>query len=969
MGGAPAIIDTTNGSPITFRISENRSQINNVNVYVQDTNQSIITSGDYVTLSSFRSADGLTDSTNLPGPNTWSNQPVSLFGTLLTDLTLLPFDGQFQLNWNGKVVGTTPLSSGTHTLCVSATDGDGNTSQSVCGNFTVDGLALKVYQDALQYASSGDIGSDIGATDPLNGITDGNQIVVDASDLLVNGSSEANISGLFVYQGASTGILIGSNTQTFGSDKKYSSADTGLSILSQLPGGDITLVAYDMLGGSTTLTLTVDTGTFAIRNANQNVVADQGATNTTTVFVDVPAGTAQLTIDGPSTFDPTTFQPGESITYDAEYDDLSDGLYTLTALNSEGVMVSSMNFTIDTIPPTLSVTDNNNTAIQNIADTASPVIFLSVTDAGSGVAEINFPGFDPYELNGTTGTTTIEFDNVDPGQNVVTVTDLAGNVSTFTFTETNVLPVISLASNGGATGSANTGVGGGGSTLNYFLVTGTSAPPGFDVAPDTVIASILIAGTPDDSAQLSITSVGALCGGSSLSMTCIPALPLPPDATAATCTLYVPNPGGCSFSVSNASGTSTISWRAVALSVALDTGSTNVSVNGAEFQANLALAVNADLGIHNIMSYEVSTPNQIDSRLTPSYSGLPDLTQLTTSFYTRNFTVTDNQGDQAQIQTSFGNIFAIFSSTTQFGSAPLCADGTDYCPSISTAGYDIVEGPGIYNASGEIDLTTGVNLFSNMLINQPFTDSRSGVLIDSTSYPGLSFSISTSGFGGYFTATNVPIGANVPYVGSETVFAAGHQIASMQFSQDPATGLFTVGSLTRSPGMYGVDPTVPLAYTLNLAAPTSISSENCVNGTDPGDPTVCSKVQLAFPNFTFEILFAQAMITPGGAPSNLVEVYPGAGQTIPIGLGASVTGLTAASTGTIRLTATNGGTVYNTGGGAYTDVNAGVAYTIVAQPLGSAPFPSGGFNLNIPFKNQVPTDLTPHFVHPECYCV
>jgi hypothetical protein len=137
-GGAPAVINSQTGTPISFRISENRTQGVSVNVYVQDTNQAIVTSGDAVTLSSFRSADGLSDSTSLPGPNTWSNNQISLFGTLATDMTLLPFDGQLQLNWNGQVVGA-PLASGTHTLCVTATpypsDSHSTPSQPLCGSF------------------------------------------------------------------------------------------------------------------------------------------------------------------------------------------------------------------------------------------------------------------------------------------------------------------------------------------------------------------------------------------------------------------------------------------------------------------------------------------------------------------------------------------------------------------------------------------------------------------------------------------------------------------------------------------------------------------------------------------------------------------------------------------------------------------------------------------------------------------
>lgn len=138
-GGAPAVINSQNGTPISFRISENRTQAVTVSAVVQDTNQSIISDAATVSLSSFLSADTLSDSSNLSGPITWTNNQTPLFGTLNTNMALLPFDGTIQFNWSGKVVGT-PLADGTHTLCVTATpypsDSHSTPSQNTCVSFT-----------------------------------------------------------------------------------------------------------------------------------------------------------------------------------------------------------------------------------------------------------------------------------------------------------------------------------------------------------------------------------------------------------------------------------------------------------------------------------------------------------------------------------------------------------------------------------------------------------------------------------------------------------------------------------------------------------------------------------------------------------------------------------------------------------------------------------------------------------------
>ena len=247
-GGAPAIINAQNGTPISFKISENRTQAVTVNVVVQETNQSIISDAASVTLSSFRSADGLSDSQNLPGPITWSNNQTPLFGTLATDMTLLPFDGTIQFNWKGNVAGTA-LTDGTYTLCVTATpspsDASSNPSSPVCQRFMVDrtpptatltdanGLVAKVLPGKPQ-------------TGP--GVTNGNALSLYVQDLAPDGVTPGSGLSAITVTGSNSGVV---RNQT------YSGQNAVTLPLPGLAADNYLIAIVDLAGNQSNVNITV----------------------------------------------------------------------------------------------------------------------------------------------------------------------------------------------------------------------------------------------------------------------------------------------------------------------------------------------------------------------------------------------------------------------------------------------------------------------------------------------------------------------------------------------------------------------------------------------------------------------------------------------------------------------------------------------------------------------------------------
>jgi len=130
-GGAPPIINNQSGTPISFIVAENRTDFVDIDIWVQDTGQRIVSDGMTRSLTGFRSASGNTESSSLTGPITWLAQPVQLWGTLGPDqngqvINALPFESEITLNWKGMVASGAALADGDHTLCFAIKDRDGN---------------------------------------------------------------------------------------------------------------------------------------------------------------------------------------------------------------------------------------------------------------------------------------------------------------------------------------------------------------------------------------------------------------------------------------------------------------------------------------------------------------------------------------------------------------------------------------------------------------------------------------------------------------------------------------------------------------------------------------------------------------------------------------------------------------------------------------------------------------------------
>ena len=228
-------------------------------------------------------------------------------------------------------------------------DGNGGRDTSVMFIVQITTINILVAQDAIANST----GSRIAATDPLDGVTDGNNMSVEVQELIAGTNNLTGaVTGLDIYQGDQiAGTRIGTNRESVGSDQIYSAFNNGLSVLSQLPSGQITLVAYDVDLDSASLVLTVDTGAFTVSDATGTVIPPGGFTNTRSIFVDVPAGTAMLTFFGPVEFATVTFLPGESLLYRGEFDDPDEGRYVATAYNAEGVPIASQKVSVDLHAP------------------------------------------------------------------------------------------------------------------------------------------------------------------------------------------------------------------------------------------------------------------------------------------------------------------------------------------------------------------------------------------------------------------------------------------------------------------------------------------------------------------------------------------------------------------------------------------------------------------------------------------
>lgn len=129
-GGTPPIVNTASGSPIRFKLTDNRTAGIDVKVFIQDTNQVVVAENSILRIATGRGVNGAANETPLGGPNSWDNLRTAMFDTNADDPALLPFEADFELTWKGVVAGGdgAALADGNHTLCVTARDLDTNTS-------------------------------------------------------------------------------------------------------------------------------------------------------------------------------------------------------------------------------------------------------------------------------------------------------------------------------------------------------------------------------------------------------------------------------------------------------------------------------------------------------------------------------------------------------------------------------------------------------------------------------------------------------------------------------------------------------------------------------------------------------------------------------------------------------------------------------------------------------------------------
>ena len=247
-GGAPSIINSVNGTPITFRAVENRTQKDNVDIVVQETGQHIITDGAVLKVSAADSGEGVDVFSPITGATTWSAFEVSLLNTDPANLTLLPYEAEFTMTWKGLVDGATPLADGTYTLCVVVTDKDTNPYPGPAAGRTDTCQNVLVDSNPPRVTLLDDNG------DPLLTSNDGLTYVSNFSTFSIV-ADDTDPSGRPVSGIASIAIRLASQDHE-GQILTFAGTPTVTLPLS-LVNGDYVILTTDLAGNATTTYLTV----------------------------------------------------------------------------------------------------------------------------------------------------------------------------------------------------------------------------------------------------------------------------------------------------------------------------------------------------------------------------------------------------------------------------------------------------------------------------------------------------------------------------------------------------------------------------------------------------------------------------------------------------------------------------------------------------------------------------------------
>jgi len=565
---------------------------------------------------------------------------------------------------------------------------------------------------------------------------------------------------------------------------------------------------------------------------------------------------------------------------------------------------------IDHTAPSVSAFNDNDTPIpgctpdlSNLAEcsTDSPTIIIHAHDLGSGLAEIDFPGFEPYLFDGSTAEESVEFVAVSPGVNTVQVIDKAGNVSYLNVNAGNVLPVLTI--DGG---------------ISITAVAG-NLPPASHVAPGSYSA---LAVDPTGAGFVSIQAPP--------DATCTPALPVPAGTTEVRCTFSAPNPGLYAFTVVNQKGSSAINWVEDVLSVSLS-DNTSGALEGDKFHADVQLSVNSSAGISQIQSYDLATPDQVDTRTGTSFGDLPDMATGPRASHVRKYVVTDLDGNQAALYTHV----EVGAGQWMFGvdaTVPECMGYSDLKnSSVGTHSCSFT-----YNLV-PMGMSNGNGILARAVIIGPWTDASTGETVNETY-------LAQGGGGGYAPLSDVPIQHSVN-LGHISVDIEGNQAAETDAVLDDL-GVHMPATFTNQ--IIPIDSAFHVRGKANIS-PAAVLPWECeqVNAQDPGH---CDIGESWFPGAQMGVAVAELNVYGDySSPIGPGYILPGSGQTVRLGFGMTLSGFNAVEAGAAAMAFNQ--TAIPTPLG-WVDVNLSLSYMLTMSPRS---FWNAPFTVTVPLMGSIPS--------------
>jgi hypothetical protein len=598
---------------------------------------------------------------------------------------------------------------------------------------------------------------------------------------------------------------------------------------------------------------------------------------------------------------------------------LADGEHHLVAcwtnIREQTNCDTQVSFLIDRSSPTASARDQDDRPIPDGGTTQSSVITITAQDTGSGLAQIDFQGYEPFLLYGTTEQVEVEFAAVNSGTNTIHIKDVAGNTSTLMIFETNVFPIVDYGRGSAA---------------------GPSAMTWSEIIPTRLTFALY---DPTNTGLLN-----AQVGGPA-TLTCTPSSPFPPETMSASCTIDVAQAGDCTFSASNASGVTNLTWKEVQLAASTATGITSDFVGGM-LHADLRLRVDSTAGLHQIQSFNTAQPDQVDTRQSTEFGDLPDMRTMSVVPKTRTYNVTDTMGNQVSFQTSL-----VMTPNYQFGvggsfagpNEPLLSPGTYILESKTVSlGPDIGT---IYGAT----ITAPGNIGFALLM-PPVLDSTTG------SELGYKSNIPVGGVwcasGPPYVISNVPIVTQTQTQGEVYAVIDGNQHpigtwAETRSEVEPNVYVVNRTSDVVSNRIFPINGTVSFRYSVSFTG--GIFRAYCP-AVDPNNNNNCLVAggYVIGPAIDGPALAQLNIAATPSSPLQTFTVLPGSNQTLPLEPNISMSGLNVTQAGTIQVSQ-----AMSRPPPGWVDINNRVAYVLSMTPA-SPPFWSGPFSLSVPSQLQLP---------------